>query len=206
MADLLQIFLIGVVSSYGACLVSCWPIALPFVTAADEGWRKRLQSALIFLFAKLIVYTAAGFAAAALGRILTGWLKVHGEALFITAGLAIIFLGLRAALTGTHPCGALFRHIKPGQGLASPALLGLFAGIIPCATSVAVTAYIALSAETPLFGAALGLSFGAGKFFSPLIPAALLVSYVEGRLKINRIWMRWGCGLLVCIMGLRLIL
>jgi len=205
MPDLLQLFLIGVVSSYGACMISCWPIALPFVTATSDAWTKRVQAALVFLLVKLVVYGVLGFTAASLGRVLTIWLRLHGEILFAVSGGAIVLLGVRAALTGVHPCSAILRRLKPSKGLTSSALLGLLVGIVPCATSTAVLAYIALSAESPLSGAALGLAFGAGKFFSPLLPATVFVGYFESHFKLNRVWMRWICGMLVATMGLRLL-
>jgi len=206
MPDLLQMFVIGVVSSYGACMISCWPIALPFVTAASDVWQRRLQSALVFLLAKLVVYGVLGFAAAALGRVLTIWLRFHGETLFVLSGGAIVLLGVRAAFTGVHPCSVALQRLKLGQGLSSSVLLGLVVGILPCATGTAVLAYIALSAESPLAGAALGLAFGAGKFFSPLLPATVFVSYVAAHFRPNRVWMRWVCGMLIAAMGLRLML
>ena len=206
MPDILQLFLIGVVSSYGACFISCWPIALPYVTAAGDGLRDRLRAALAFLSAKLVVYVLLGAAAAFLGRLMTGWIVLYANALFIVSGIAIVFLGASAALTETHPCGAFLKMLRVKGNAASAALLGIFAGILPCATSTAVMAYIAFSAENPLTGAAFGFAFGIGKFFSPLIPASLLANYFENRLKISRIWMRYVCALLIVILGLRLIL
>jgi len=124
----------------------------------------------------------------------------------VVVGAAIFLLGVRAALTGAHPCQKLLGHFRPSKSLASPALLGVFLGLLPCPTSLAVTAYIALAADSPILGAVLGLAFGAGKFFSPLLPATLLFSYFEGRLRVNRVWMRFISGVLVSIMGLRLML
>jgi len=205
MPDLLQMFVIGVVSSYGACMISCWPIALPFVTVASDTWQRRLQYALVFLLAKLVVYGVLGFAAAALGRVLTVWLRFHGETLLAISGGAILLLGVRAMLTDAHPCNAALRRFKLSHGLTSSALLGLIVGILPCATSTAVLAYIAFTAESPLFGAALGLAFGVGKFFSPLLLATVFVSYFAAHFKPNRVWMRWMCGILIATMGLRLL-
>jgi len=204
-ADILQLFLIGVVSSYGACFISCWPIALPYVTATGETWRERLKAALAFLLAKLVVYVLFGAAAASLGRILTGWIERYAGMLVIVSGIAIMLLGVRAALTATHPCGTFLRRLKVKTRVSSAALLGVFAGIIPCATSAGVIAYIAFSAQNPLNGATLGFAFGVGKFFSPLIPASLLADYLESRLKLNRVWLRRISALLVIILGLRLL-
>jgi len=205
MSDFLQLFLIGIVSSYGACFVTCWPIALPYVTATGEGLRSRLYAALAFLSAKLVVYVMLGTAAAFLGRIMTGWIAQHAHVLFVVSGIAIIILGLRAALTGTHPCRVFLKRLKVKAKIESAALLGIFAGILPCATSTAVIAYIAFSAESPLMGAALGFAFGVGKFFSPLIPASILTNYFQNRFKINQLWIRYACALLIFILGLRLI-
>jgi len=206
MSDLLQLFMIGIASSYGACFVSCWPIALPYVTAAGEGLRGRLYAALSFLSAKLVVYVVLGTVAALLGRMMTGWIAQHAQTLFTLSGIAIIILGVRAAFTGKHPCGAYVKRFRIKGKAASAALLGVIAGILPCATSTAVLAYIAFSAENPLIGASLGFAFGLGKFFSPLIPASLLTNYFENRFKLNRAWIRTICALLVVILGLRLIL
>ena len=205
MSDFLQLFLIGIASSYGACFVSCWPIALPYVTATADSLRGRLYAAIAFLSAKLVVYVILGTAAAFLGRIMTGWIAQHAQLLFGVSGIAIIILGIRAAFTGTHPCNAFLRRLRVKGKVASAALLGVFAGILPCATSTAVLAYIAFSAESPLTGAALGFAFGVGKFFSPLIPASILTNYFEKRFKPNLVWIRYVCALLVIILGLRLI-
>lgn len=205
MSDIVQLFVIGVVSSYGACFISCWPIALPFVTATGETWQARLNAALAFLSAKLLVYVVFGAAAAVLGRTMTGWVARSTNVLYIVSGMAIVLLGVRAAYTETHPCGTLLRRLRLRTKVASAALLGIFAGVLPCATSLAVMAYIAFSAQSPLTGATLGFAFGVGKFFSPLIPASLLTNYLEGRLNLNRVWLRRICALLVIILGLRLI-
>lgn len=205
MSDFLQLFFIGIASSYGACFITCWPIALPFVTASGEGVRGRLNAALAFLFAKLIVYVLLGTFAALLGRMMTGWIALYAHVLFIISGMAIMILGVRAALTGSHPCGTFLKKLKVKGKVASAAILGVFAGILPCATSTAVMAYIAFSAENSLTGALLGFAFGVGKFFSPLIPASLLANYFESRLKLNRVWIRYVCAILVVILGLRLI-
>lgn len=205
MSYLLQLFLVGVVSSFGACLISCWPIALPFVTASSDCWRGRLRSALVFLGAKFLVYGALGFVAGALGRVLTGWLRLHGEALFLVSGSVILLMGIRASLSGAHPCGGVLNRLRRERSLSSPALLGLFVGLLPCTTSTAVMAFIAFTADSPLIGALMGFSFGAGKFFSPLLPATALSSYFTTRFKVNMVWMRWICGALIATMGLRLI-
>ncbi len=206
MSDILQLFLIGVVSSYGACFISCWPIALPYVTASDDAMRGRLKAAIAFLSAKLVVYVFYGTAAAFLGRLVSGWFIEHANIIFIISGIAVVILGVQAALAGTHPCNAILKRLKVKGKVVSAALLGIFAGIVPCATSSAVLAYIAFSAETTLMGALLGLAFGVGKFFSPLIPASILSSYFANRLKINFVWLRYVCASLVIILGLRLIL
>ena len=205
MSDFLQLFLIGIASSYGACFVTCWPIALPYVTATGERLRGRLYAALAFLSAKLVIYVLLGTAAAFLGRILTGWIAVYANVLFVISGLAVIILGLRAAFAGAHPCSVLLKRLKVKGKIGSAALLGIFAGILPCATSTAVVAYIAFSAESPLTGATLGFAFGIGKFFSPLIPASILANYFENRFKVNQTWIRYACALLIFILGLRLI-
>lgn len=206
MPDLLQLFLIGIVSSYGACFISCWPIALPYVTATDDRLRVRLRAAIAFLSAKLLVYVVYGFSAAILGRLMTGWLTDHATTIFIISGVAIMILGLKAALSGSHPCNAILKRLKLTNKTVSAALLGIFAGIIPCTTSAAVLAYIAFSAESALMGAGLGLAFGFGKFFSPLIPATILADYFANRLKSLTVWLRYICALLVVVLGLRLIL
>ena len=206
MSDIVQLFMIGVVSSYGACFISCWPIALPFVTATGKTWHARLNAALAFLSAKLVVYVLLGAAAATLGRTMTGWIVRSSSVLYIASGIGIILLGVRAVYTETHPCGTFLRRLRVRSKVASAALLGIFAGVLPCATSLVVMAYIAFSAQSPLTGATLGFAFGAGKFFSPLIPASLLANYLEGRLKLNRIWLRRICALLVIVLGVRLML
>ena len=206
MPDLLQLFLIGIVSSYSACFISCWPIALPYVTATEDTLRLRLRAAIAFLSAKLLVYVVYGFTAALLGRLMTGWLTQHAPTIFIISGVAIMILGVKAALSGSHPCNVILKRLKMNNKTVSAALLGIFAGIIPCTTSAAVLAYIAFSAETSLMGAALGLAFGFGKFFSPLIPASILATYFQQRFKTIAPWLRYIASGLVILLGLRLIL
>jgi len=204
-AEFLQLFAIGVLSSYGACFMSCWPIALPFITATSQDWKTRLFAALSFLTAKLIVYVILGVLAAYLGRFLTVWISRYSQILFLLSGVAIIILGIRAVLIGKHPCSRLFKRLKIKENIPSAAFLGVFAGLIPCATSTAVLAYIAFSAPSPFVGGLLGLAFGLGKFFSPLIPLSIFSKSIEKRLKINVKWVRIICAALVIFLGLRLI-
>jgi len=206
MLDVFQLFLIGVVSSYGPCLVSCWPVALPYVTATGKGLKGTLKASLLFLSAKLVMYGIMGSIAGLLGWMFTDWIHAHGGITFIASGVLVAVLGLKTALSGAHPCKGLIKRIARSNDSLSFILLGIVISILPCATTMAVLAYIAFSADGASYGALLGLSFGAGKFFSPLIPASLLAGYLGAKIKVNNKWLRLVCAAIVIILGIRLAL
>lgn len=204
MIDFLQLFLIGVLSSYGPCLVSCWPVALPYITSHNKGYRETIKSSLVFLSSKMIMYGIMASLAGLLGHLFTGWLHEYSSVIFVLSGFLIIFLGLKSIVSNAHPCKNIFNYLSGINKSFSFALLGVLVSILPCATTLAVLAYIAFTAEGLLHGALLGLAFGAGKFFSPLIPATLLAGYFNNRFYKYNTVVKLVSAIIVVVLGLRL--
>ncbi len=93
-----------------------------------------------------------------------------GLFIYLSAGALISLLGILIMLGKSDKlhCRLPFKKVK-ARGLGEMILLGIMVGFAPCLPLLGVLAYIAFNAQNILQGGLLGLSFGAGTLFSPLV-------------------------------------
>jgi sulfite exporter TauE/SafE len=156
-----------------------------------------------------VAYTILGFSAAQLGRLLTATIAEFDRPIFVLCGLLISLLGFLIVL-GRSPqprlCQILRKQTVDSE-IKGPVLLGLTVCIMPCLYVLSVLAYIAIKAGSPLQGALYGLSFGIGKFLSPLILLGVLSNTLPAMLiKDKRIYTYFKClcGAFLFLIGIRL--
>ena len=208
----IDLFVIGVVLSWGPCFSFCAPLTLPFIAATQKGWREGLKLSLVFSLARIVPYLVLSLISASIGRyIIQNFYQGQAKLIiYITTGTFISLLGV-IILIGKSP----YLHLCPPAkkvdkgGAKEMVLLGLLVGFAPCLPLLAVLAYIALYAQNLLQGAFLGLSFGLGTLISPLILAGTLAGGVSLILLkkplVYKIFSR-GCGLILMYFGIEMII
>ncbi len=144
------------------------------------------QPILLFLLAKLVVYTLLGFLLGALGSVLQLTPMMRAVLYF---AIGIFMLGNALRMFKVHPIFRFFvleppssltryirRKSKNGTSLVTPLFLGTLTIFLPCGVTQAMMA-VALGTGSPLQGAALMFAFIVGT--SPLF---FSVSYFATRL------------------------
>ncbi|MFH0965023.1 MAG: sulfite exporter TauE/SafE family protein [Planctomycetota bacterium] len=183
MSAWIELFLLGIVFSFGPCALSCDPMLLPFVATACRGWKEGLAAVAVFSATRLAVIVLLAGAVAAAGRIATQLLSNHSHVFFYGAGVVACVLGI-ITMAGRSPGRSLCARLQSAfarDRLKAPALLGVALGFLPCAPFVGVLALIAGRADGLAGGMLLGLAFALGKTVSPIVPLAVLVGVVPQR-------------------------
>jgi sulfite exporter TauE/SafE len=105
-------------------------------------------------------------------------------------------------------CRVAACRLAQRAGIRGSALLGLFAGILPCLPLLGVLTFTALYARDLWEGAFYGLAFGAGKLFSPLIVLGMLAGSAPALLsRYGRAFSYFAklCGVVLIVIGISLI-
>ena len=210
MEEALMLFILGITVSFGTCIAHCSLVILPYIAATTQSWKGGLKAILTFSVARLAIYGALGLLAGLLGRTIVERLLQFELQIMVVGGVIIASLGLYIFLRKNETshcrvatCGSAHR-----AGIRGPALLGLFAGVLPCLPLLGVLTFTALHAQDVWQGAFYGLAFGAGKLFSPLIVLGILAGSAPAFLS------RYGrafsyftrlCGVVLIFIGISLI-
>jgi sulfite exporter TauE/SafE len=208
---------VGLTTSLGHCLGMCGPLISTFSLAqgkADSRLRKLLPGLLLYHLGRLNSYALIG---AAFSLLMTATQSAGPSAklragIFLLAGSLMVLMGL--GLGGWLPTGRLLQSHRLGQwigerfmslagtqSMAGRYFLGVANGFLPCGPVYAMAA-AALTAPTPLHGAATMAVFGAGT-----VPVLLAVGLGAGRLAptLQRRF-NLGAALLVVFMGVEFML
>jgi sulfite exporter TauE/SafE len=166
------------------CVAMCGGLVLTYAVKGDSGRTlpERVKPHLAYQSAKILSYMVVALALGTLASLAGSTLDITGirNWIMVLAGAYMVILGL--AMTGAFPplqwltprpprflVRALTRNrrkamaeISQGEaGTGTPIVFGLLTGLMPCAPLMAAQAG-ALSAPSPLGGAALMLAFGLG--------------------------------------------
>jgi cytochrome c biogenesis protein CcdA len=176
MDEVLKLFILGITVSFGPCIAHCSAVILPYIAATTRGWKGGLKAMLAFSVARLAIYGILGLLAGLAGRVIIEQLRQFELQIMIVGGILIASLGLYIFLRQNKAflCQAAACRSANRAGVRGSALLGLFAGILPCVPLLGVLTFTVLYARDLWEGAFYGLAFGAGKFFSPLIMLGVL--------------------------------
>lgn len=210
MAEIIQLFLIGLTSSFSACLVFCSPLIVGYIGTTRKGWSSGLKAVSLILASRLAGFIILGLLAAMAGRLLLDWLIGVKSILFALGGLFIVSLGV--IIIVSHEAKNPFCRIAGKiQKVSTPGdliLLGLVMAILPCAPHLVLLGFVALSATSIFQGMALAAAFGIGASISPLILGA--VSGELSRITSSKGWIttafRIFCGGLIIAVGLQLLI
>lgn len=199
----IDVFIIGVATSWGPCVSFCAPILFPYIAATQRGWLEGLKVTLAFSLARIIPYIILSLISATLGQYLIArfYQTRPGLIIYIAAGIFIALLGALIVLgksESLHFC-LPFKKIN-ARGIKEMALLGIIVGFAPCVPLLGLLAYIAFNAHNALHGASLGLIFGLGALISPLIllgsTAGAAAAFLSKRPLLYKIVSR-SCGVIL---------
>lgn len=180
--DFLLIALLGFLGSFGHCLGMCGPLTAAFtLSAADRSWQSRLWFNLWLNLGRILSYGIIGAGIGAIGSVLIAGGQMAGigsgmrRGLAIATGLMLIWFGLVQIAPSwlrqvplLHPLMAGPAHDRLQKlfarlAQASPFLLGLLWGLIPCGFLYAAQLRAAATGDI-LQGAGMMVSFGLGTF------------------------------------------
>jgi len=210
MAELIQLFLIGLTSSFSACLVFCSPLIVGYIGTTRKGWSSGLKAVSLILASRLVGFIILGLLASMAGRLLLNWLIGVKSISFALGGLFIISLGVLIIVSHQvrNPfcriAGKIQKVFTPGDLI----LLGLVMAFLPCAPHLVLLGFVALSATSTFQGMALAAAFGIGASISPLILGA--ISGELSQITSSKGWItlafRIFCGGLIIAVGLQLLI
>lgn len=209
MEEALMLFVLGITVSFGPCVAHCSMVILPYIGATAKNWKDGLMAILMFSIARLAIYGTLGLLAGLLGRTIIDQLLQFEISIMIAGGVFIASLGVYIFWHKNKAFGCRSAPCASRASIKGPAMLGLFAGILPCLPLLGVLTFTALYAQNPLHGAFYGLAFGAGKLFSPLIVLGMLVGSAPAFLtRYRRVFSYFPrlCGSVLIAIGLRMII
>jgi sulfite exporter TauE/SafE len=212
----LNTFIMGLALGWGACLPFCAPVLLPYIAATRKGWRQGLKISLAFSFSRVVSYIILGLASAGLGHYVVErfYETKAGLLVQVTAGIFITLLGIiilvgRPGHLRSCPGGKRHMPCAGSQGVGEMSLLGLLIGFAPCMPLLGLLTYIAFNTRNLLQGASLGLAFGLGTVFSPLLLFGSLTGAVVRPLfnkpLLYKIFSR-ACGVILIYLGTGMII
>ena len=205
-----ELFLLGVVMSFGPCTLHCSALMIPYIAATKNGWKAGLSTMLVFLVVRIAVYTLLGLLAGIAGRMISVKLHEYQAVLSAVAGSVIAGFGIMI-LTGLDPgnklCRFIRRRVSGKDSKGGVAVMSIALSMVPCVSLLAVLSYIAFKAPHTAAGALYGFSFGLGKLVSPLIPLGMAAGWISRRLRpgerLQKI-VTLICGVLLVVMGINL--
>jgi len=210
----LQLFTIGFsFGIVGPCFLSCTPILLTYIAAADTKTSKILGNIFIFLSGRLLAYLILGCLAGASSAILNRFLSSHYSAILKPlGGLISIILGVFILLS--KKSDNLFCKIAQNRlaGFSNIFVLGFIVGISPCAPLITLLFEIALISKTALSGFVYALSFGLGVCLSSFIVVGILAKVFSGiaarffKSRISDIVFKLACAFLLIVLGIYMML
>ena len=202
MAEMVKIFLAGLVLANGPCLFICVPVILPCISGLPylgtevPGWKTGLRFAVIFSAARLAAYGFLGGVSVVFYRFVFAFIAPRGAYVEFALGLLIMGVGIFYFLNNPFrtdrarvPCGCL-RMSLDGRSAWHMVLLGLLIGFSPCPPLLAMLTYISATFNDPWAGVGAGLVFGLGTLVTPLIPLSVFTGWLADKAKRFR-GVRW---------------
>jgi sulfite exporter TauE/SafE len=204
-------FVLGLALGSGPCLAGCGPLFLTYVAGSGKGVSKSIKAYLLFSASRIFVYLALGLLFFVFGRLVFAKLGYFLKFILSGAGFFVILLGVLMALgkeVNYAGCAFLRKHIFE-KDIKSIILLGLFAGLLPCAPLITMLTFTGLAAKSALNNLLYSFSFGLGTAVSPLIILAALTGLLPNFL--NKVKAKYImvfnliCGLIMVALGIQLI-
>lgn len=188
MLDLLLIFSLGFLGSFGHCVGMCGPLTIAFSLSQTEvgqpSWRRYVYFHSLLNLGRIGSYVLVGAGVGAVGSLLIAGGQLAGidsplrRAIAILTGLILIWMGLNQIRPGLMPglpmihplqgrlhdrLSRAMLHLSLSPHWWTPALLGMAWGLIPCGFLYIAQIKAAETGSLAL-GAGTMLAFGLGTF------------------------------------------
>ena len=208
----LSFFLLGLSFGAGPCMAGCGPLLISYVVGTGKDTEKSVVSYILFSLSRVSVYLVMGVLVFLAGKFITeGLMGAISRYVYIFGGIFIILMGI-LMIAGKRIewgiCGFLHKKLLE-RDKKSVLMLGFVTGFAPCAPLLALFSYMALISKSWVTSVIYALSFGVGTIISPLLLLAVFAGLIPALLKDKR--EAFGrvfnvlCGIIVIILGLRLI-
>jgi thiol:disulfide interchange protein DsbD len=197
------VFLLGVSLGLTACAATCLPFIGTLVLGKAQGRRAGMIDATLFLSGRLIAYTALGTLAGAFGV----WFVKN-----LADGSGNIAIGLVSILSAfwlifgrNEAAHQTCRSTQAGTAL-SPMAMGVALTLIPCAPLTTLLA-TAAAGDSAWHGGMMGLVFGLGAMFTPMLVLIPATASIAERLRIDQPWiagmLRYLAATVLVAIGIR---
>ncbi len=211
MQKYINLFTTGVILSWGPCFAFCGGIAIPYLASTQRGVLGGIKAVLAFSFSRLFSYLILSLIFGGLTKFLIGNYYESRVSFFIypLMSIFVFFSGImiligKSIFSHKGICRLVSKRID-SQSIKAISILGILTGLLPCLPLLSVLTYIAFNSKNLLDNLFLGLSFGLGTVFSPLIifgPLATKISsFLSRRPQIYRIF-NLACGLILIYLSL----
>lgn len=213
---IIELFVLGVVSSYSFCAVKCLPAILLYIPAVNRTPLKNFFTALSFLLTRTIIYSIYGSLAAIMGIYITQQFNIHHNIFNNFAGIIIIVVGLFIIIKGysvkccynKNKFTDKFNHILKTSPVLGASFLGVANSLVPCPPLLVVLTFIAVNSENILSGFIFGTAFGTGKIISPILILAPCIGLFHNKIKsfkLNNDLLRIFLGILIVLFGISIL-
>lgn len=176
MAELFQLFLLGLISGTTVCGIACFSYLGPYLLGAGCGFCDGVVLTLHYLAGKILLYMFFGGIA--------GWAGAQYAPLphadFITGSLFIL-IGLLVPVWNRRSCSVNIRQKGKRSSLFT---LGLLTSLSPCPSLIALLG-IAAASGSMASGILNGAGFGLGLLVSPMILAGGILSRLAYGLRLE---------------------
>jgi cytochrome c-type biogenesis protein len=178
------VFLLGISLGLTACAATCLPFIGTLVLGKAQGRRAGMVDATLFLSGRLIAYTALGTLAGASGA----WFvkNLAGGTGNIAIGVVSMLSALWLIFGRDEAAHRSCRSTQAGAAL-SPLAMGIALTLIPCAPLTTLLA-TAAAGDSAWHGGLMGLVFGLGAMFTPMLVLIPATASVAERLRIDQPW------------------
>ncbi len=203
-------FLIGLSFGAGPCLASCGPLLLSYVAGSGKNVTGSIAAYFLFSIPRLIIYAILSLVIYVCGIMMTQ-IAMAPVMRYLTVGAGVVFVlvGILVATQNQlmHRTCALFQEKFIRKDKKTIVLLGICAGILPCAPLISVLSYIGFVAQGWHQCVLYALAFGLGTFLSPLLLITALGGLIPSVIKNNarlRRTLDIICGSVIVILGVLL--
>lgn len=207
----IELFIVGISSYFGPCLVYCAPIVFPYIAASRENTAERMKSILVFSFSRFCAHIAMGLLAFTVGKTLLTVFSGYAGEFYLVFGLVIIVFGIMVLMGKRHLWQMFLPRKEEGEeqpkGNKDLIIMGVLMAVFPCVPRLAVLTYIALEAATFRQGLLYSAAFGLGEFLSPVILLGVLVNFLPLIFtRKTRVFFRAVCGIVMIVLGLNFVI
>jgi sulfite exporter TauE/SafE len=192
----------GMGYGFTTCSLACLPTLAPYLLSFGQGFRDGALSSLQFASGKAVAYAVLGGAASLAGRGIFPEGSAAGRWIY---GSVLVLTGLALPFISRNRCAGRGRTTARGLSLFAA---GFSSSLTPCLPVAALVAASA-GAGSALQGAGLGLAFGLGIAFSPVLIGGGILALISKTVREEAHqfvpMIRWIAASVLIFMGIKIL-